>query len=125
MLSSTQLHNLETKRFYCELCNTNKKDKYGLDKHLKTNKHQKKSQLNELELMEKEDKKKHYIAKDNNVNYTKNSIISRTADLQIQIAQLNAKRISLSETNKKIFLYGENSDDFIFALNRLPNNFQR
>ena len=62
---------------------------------------------------------------DNNVNYTKNSIISRTADLQIQIAQLNAKRISLSETNKKIFLYGENSDDFIFALNRLPNNFQR
>jgi len=55
----------------------------------------------------------------------RDALITRIAKLQDQIKQLNNKRISLYESNKKMFVYGENSNAFIFALNRLPNNFQR
>jgi hypothetical protein len=56
---------------------------------------------------------------------TKDDIISRIADLQEEIKQLNNKRVSLAEANNKIYIYGENANDYIFALNRLPNGFQR
>jgi hypothetical protein len=55
----------------------------------------------------------------------RDALITRIAKLQDQIKQLNNKRVSLYESNKKMFVYGENSNAFIFALNRLPNSFQR
>ena len=55
----------------------------------------------------------------------KDAIITRIAKLQEQIRQLSAKRTSLSQSNNKMFIYGENANDYIFALNRLPNGFQR
>ena len=58
-------------------------------------------------------------------NYKQDSIITRIADLQNQVRTLTGKKTFLSETNKKMYLYGENANDYIFALNRLPNNFQR
>ena len=58
-------------------------------------------------------------------DYRKDSIITRIVDLQDEIKALVGKRTSLFETNKKTYLYGENANDYIFALNRLPNNFQR
>lgn len=47
MPNKSQLKNLENKRYYCELCNTNKKDKYEFDIHLKTNKHKKNVYISE------------------------------------------------------------------------------
>lgn len=55
----------------------------------------------------------------------KDAIITRIAKLQEQIRQLSSKRTSLSQSNNKMFIYGENANDYIFALNRLPNGFQR
>ena len=55
----------------------------------------------------------------------RDALITRIAKLQDQIKQLNNKRVSLAESNKKLFIYGENADNYIFALNRLPNSFQR
>ena len=55
----------------------------------------------------------------------RDALITRIAKLQDQIKQLNNKRVSLAESNRKMFVYGENADDYIFALNRLPNSFQR
>lgn len=46
-------------------------------------------------------------------------------DNQIKIERLNTQRTNLLDTNKKIFVTGQNSDNFIFALNRLPNSFQK
>lgn len=51
--------NLKNKRYYCKLCDTNTKNSSDYKKHLNTEKHQKKSQLNELELMINEDKNKY------------------------------------------------------------------
>lgn len=58
-------------------------------------------------------------------DYRQDSIISRIAQLQNDIKDLVGKRTSLVESNKKMYLYGENANNYIFALNRLPNNFQR
>ena len=58
-------------------------------------------------------------------DYSKDSIITRIVELQDEIKALIGKRTSLFEKNKRTYLYGENANDFIFALNRLPNNFQR
>lgn len=55
----------------------------------------------------------------------KDAIITRIGQLQNQITQLSAKRKSLFDSNKKLYIYGENANNYIFALNRLPNNFQR
>ena len=55
----------------------------------------------------------------------KDSLLNRIAKLQEDIRTLNGKRKSLIESNKKMYLYGENANNYIFALNRLPNNFQR
>jgi hypothetical protein len=55
----------------------------------------------------------------------KDAMISRIDKLQESIKLLNGKRVSLSESNKKMFVHGENANDIIFALNRLPNSFQR
>jgi hypothetical protein len=46
-------------------------------------------------------------------------------DNQIKIERLNTQRTNLLDTNKKVFVTGQNSDNFIFALNRLPNSFQK
>jgi hypothetical protein len=55
----------------------------------------------------------------------RDAIITRIGQLQNQISQLSAKRKSLFDSNKKLYIYGENANNYIFALNRLPNNFQR
>lgn len=55
----------------------------------------------------------------------KDSLLNRIAKLQEDIRTLDGKRKSLVESNKKMYLYGENANNYIFALNRLPNNFQR
>lgn len=55
----------------------------------------------------------------------KDSLLNRIAKLQEDIRTLDGKRKSLIESNKKMYLYGENANNYIFALNRLPNNFQR
>jgi hypothetical protein len=55
----------------------------------------------------------------------RDALITKIAKLQDQIKQLGNKRVSLAESNRKMFVYGENADTFIFALNRLPNSFQR
>ena len=55
----------------------------------------------------------------------KNAIINRINRLQQDIKLMNGKRISLSQTNKQMFVHGQNANDLIFALNRLPNSFQR
>ena len=55
----------------------------------------------------------------------KDSLLNRIAKLQEDIRTLDGKRKSLMESNKKMYLYGENANNYIFALNRLPNNFQR
>ena len=67
------------------------------------------------------------VEEDGTVNwdYRQDSIITRIAQLQDQIKTLVSRRTGLVETNKKMYLYGENANDYIFALNRLPNNFQR
>jgi hypothetical protein len=67
------------------------------------------------------------VEEDGTVNwdYRQDSIITRIAQLQDQIKTLVGRRTGLVETNKKMYLYGENANDYIFALNRLPNNFQR
>ena len=53
------------------------------------------------------------------------SILTRIAELQERSRQLRSRRTSLYQNNKKMYLYGENANNYIFALNRLPNNFQR
>jgi hypothetical protein len=55
----------------------------------------------------------------------RDALITKIAKLQDQIKQLGNKRVSLAESNRKIYVYGENANTFIFALNRLPNSFQR
>jgi len=55
----------------------------------------------------------------------KDSLLTRIAKLQEDIRTLDGKRKSLIESNKKMYLYGENANNYIFALNRLPNNFQK
>ena len=62
----------------------------------------------------------------NTTDQTKqDNVITRISDLQNQIKRLSTKRKDLIESNKKIYVYGENANNYIFALNRLPNNFQR
>jgi hypothetical protein len=55
----------------------------------------------------------------------KDSILTRIAKLQEDIRTLEGKKRSLVESNVKMYIYGENANNYIFALNRLPNNFQR
>jgi len=55
----------------------------------------------------------------------KDSLLARIAKLQEDIRTLEGKKKSLVESNKKMYLYGENANNYIFALNRLPNNFQK
>jgi len=52
-------------------------------------------------------------------------IIIRISELQELRDSNLKKRTNLVQTNKKIYVYGENSNNYIFALNRLPNSFQR
>jgi hypothetical protein len=52
-------------------------------------------------------------------------IIIRISELQELKDSNLKKRTNLVQTNKKIYVYGENSNNYIFALNRLPNSFQR
>jgi len=56
---------------------------------------------------------------------SRDAIITRIAQLQTQVRELAGKRKSLFDSNKKLYVYGENANNYIFALNRLPNNFQR
>jgi len=55
----------------------------------------------------------------------KDNLISKISQLQEEIKLFDGRRKSLIDTNKKMYLYGENANNYIFALNRLPNNFQR
>jgi hypothetical protein len=49
----------------------------------------------------------------------------RISQLQLEVKRLTARRNQLLESNQKIFIYGANANNYIFALNRLPNNFQK
>ena len=64
------------------------------------------------------------ITEEANTN-RKDSLLNRIAQLQEEMKLLEGKKKSLTESNKKMYLYGENANNYIFALNRLPNNFQR
>ena len=55
----------------------------------------------------------------------RNLILTRISDLRLEIQDLSSRRESLYDSNQKTFVYGVNADNYIFALNRLPNNFQR
>jgi hypothetical protein len=57
--------------------------------------------------------------------FKRNKILSRISELKSEIDSLNSRRRSLYDSNKKMYIYGSNADNYIFALNRLPNNFQR
>jgi hypothetical protein len=52
------------------------------------------------------------------------SILSKINKGKEEIDRLNAERDSLS-TDDKVFIYEGNTNDVIFALNRLPNSFQK
>jgi hypothetical protein len=52
-------------------------------------------------------------------------LIIQINDLQVEQKRLNAKKLRLKQTSKKIYLYGQNVDNYIFALNQLPNSFQK
>jgi hypothetical protein len=65
------------------------------------------------------------LATDTGTVANQDAIITRIAELQARVRQLNNRRTSLAENNKKMYLYGENANNYIFALNRLPNGFQR
>jgi hypothetical protein len=64
------------------------------------------------------------ITEEANTN-RKDSLLNRIAQLQEEMKLLEGRKKSLMESNKKMYLYGENANNYIFALNRLPNNFQR
>ena len=49
----------------------------------------------------------------------------RISQLQSEVKRLTGRRNQLLESNQKIFIYGANANNYIFALNRLPNNFQK
>jgi hypothetical protein len=55
----------------------------------------------------------------------RNLILTRISDLRFEMQDLSSRRKSLYDSNQKTFVYGVNADNYIFALNRLPNNFQR
>ena len=55
----------------------------------------------------------------------KDLLNAQIRDLEVKIERLNIQRTDLLKTNKKIFVTGQNSDNLIFALNRLPNSFQK
>jgi hypothetical protein len=57
--------------------------------------------------------------------FKRNKILSRISELKFEIDSLSSRRKSLYNSNKKTYIYGSNADNYIFALNRLPNNFQR
>ena len=50
---------------------------------------------------------------------------SQIAQLQINIDQLNTKRSKLLDTNAERTVRGGNANNLIFALNKLPNSFQK
>ena len=50
---------------------------------------------------------------------------SQIAQLQINIDQLNTKRSKLLDTNAERTIRGGNANNLIFALNKLPNSFQK
>jgi hypothetical protein len=58
-------------------------------------------------------------------NYKINSLIKLIAQDEIKLKGLNAERLALVENNIERTIKGENSNDYIFALNQLPNSFQK
>ena len=54
-----------------------------------------------------------------------NLILDRIAELKADIQSKSIKRKELYDSNKKAYVYGSNADNYIFALNRLPNSFQK
>jgi hypothetical protein len=57
--------------------------------------------------------------------FKRNRINDRISDLQAQIRSLSSRRAALYDSNKTQYLYGANANNYIFALNRLPNSFQK
>ena len=55
----------------------------------------------------------------------KTQVIQEIAKAQQEIYSLNRERLSLVENNPERTIRGGNANNMIFALNRLPNNFQR
>ena len=55
----------------------------------------------------------------------RDSLIRLIAQDEIKLKALNAERLALVENNIERTVRGENANDYIFALNRLPNSFQK
>ena len=54
-----------------------------------------------------------------------NSLIRLIAEDEIKLKALNAERLALVENNIERTIKGDNANDYIFALNQLPNSFQK
>ena len=58
-------------------------------------------------------------------NVTKLFVLNKISELKDAIDSLNAKKSKLLETNDVVLEKGGNTNDYIFALNSLPNSFQK
>ncbi len=56
---------------------------------------------------------------------TQRFYLDKIAELKGQIRSANKMRKTLYDTNVVTYLYGSNADNYIFAINKLPNNFQK
>lgn len=54
-----------------------------------------------------------------------NRVLRQIARLQRQKKLIDSEIKQLSDNNPVVYLRGSNSNDYIFALNKLPNNFQK
>ena len=52
-------------------------------------------------------------------------LVARIDELESEIRKLNDQRENLQETNELVFVKGGNANNYIFALNALPNSFQK
>lgn len=52
-------------------------------------------------------------------------LVARIDQLESEIKKLNTQRDNLRETNELVFVKGGNANNYIFALNVLPNSFQK
>lgn len=52
-------------------------------------------------------------------------LVARIDQLESEIKKLNTQRDNLRETNELVFVKGGNANNYIFALNALPNSFQK
>jgi hypothetical protein len=107
------------------------RDKTGAIAALSYRKNEKQILRNDLEIQElnKELNRIYQIVKKQNVKQkstiTKLFVLNQIAQLKDSIEVLEKVNNKLIETNDLIFEKGGNANDYIFALNTLPNSFQK